>query len=237
MVKWFVFAKDIVKGPYETQEIKSQHRSGEIKGTSLVWGRLVPDWMNASEWVDQVDGLISKMDIYSDDDRAWHYSYESETYGPYKRVELIEELVNVKIHDRVHLWTTGMEDWSPLFEFHDILDDIGINQRAHKRAHIEGTVLVTKSTGEVTAGKLSTISQEGLGFYGMINLFPGEAVTIEIISTHFKTHLRLSATIKYVSEKYFIGVRFESPSSEVQSQIIDYVRNFDESTQTYAQAA
>ena len=224
MIKWFVYKDNEVKGPYETQEVKSQHRSGKIQDQTLVWGRLQEEWIFASEWLQQVDDLIAKMGIYSHSSRMWHFSYEKKTYGPFSRDDLLGKLKRVPNPNLVFLWTTGMDKWDPIFEFHDVLDDLGLNQRSHARAAIEGTVLITKKTGDVLAGELSTISIGGLGFFGASNLFPGEDVTLEIISENFRSHLRVNAEIRYVSEKNFIGVRYGNMHSEVQSQIIEYVK-------------
>ena len=228
MVKWFTFDNEIVDGPFSTAELKTFAENGQLSDSVMVWGRVQTQWVNVNDWLGSVDDLVHNGKVYSfDSKREWHYGAKGNSFGPFSRPELVSILNEQDTLDGILLWTSGMKDWTPLFEFHDILEEMGVNKRRHKRAQIDGTVLLTLSSGEITSGKLVTISEGGLGFIGISDLTPGETVQLEIVSPIFKRNIRVAAEIQYVSDNNFVGVSFKKIHSEAISQIISYVRQVD----------
>ncbi|MBC87076.1 MAG: hypothetical protein CL677_07830 [Bdellovibrionaceae bacterium] len=222
MVKWFTFQNEIVDGPFTTAQVKTLSYPQD----TLVWGRVQKDWISIDQWRDTVDETLSNSNIFPIDiGREWHYGIDGESFGPFSRIDLIDSLKQIKSLDDVLLWTNGMKDWTSIFEFHDVLQEMGINKRHHPRAEINGSVFVNFENGERVMGQLVSISEGGIGFTGIEDLTPGETVNLEILCSIFSKSIRVTAQVRYISESNFVGAQFMNIHSEALAQIVGYIKN------------
>lgn len=155
---------------------------------------------------------------------VWHYAVNGESYGPFQRDTLIEKLKSQGSLGDVLLWTKGMKEWAPLFEFHDVLTAIGVNKRQFPRADINGEVTIKTNTGQVLVAPLMTISEGGLGVQLETEaLTAGMAVTLEINSQVFRSTIHARADVRYIAGGV-LGLKFTSVNPEVKGAIISFVR-------------
>lgn len=222
MAQWFVTANDIVEGPFTTEELKTRVQSGTLGESYLIWGRTMQEWRTPSRWMSDLSGLLEKMNT-DQDYRHWHYSYEGQSYGPMNREKLLESLKNVKHTSDVLIWTKGMKAWAPLYEFHDLMDDVGVNKRQFPRAPIDGQVIASWDEKKLT-GKLDTISEGGCGGTGFADLVPGMTVSLDLESKSFFEVLKVKAEVRYVNENGYVGFRFQKLNMETRGAIIQYIK-------------
>lgn len=223
MVHWFTYDDENVEGPFTTEDIKRMGQSGELEHSTLVWGKPLVHWKSYSYWMSNLESLLQQADKMTDN-RLWHYAINGESHGPMSRKHLIEALQFLQgdCNDAL-IWTKGMEAWAPIFEFHDLMDAIGVNRRKYPRAPVNGTVIVHVGEQKVI-GQLKAISEGGFGATALNLLSTGMQVNVEIQSDAFPSTIHASVQVRYISEEGFIGFKFGSINRESQAQIINYVK-------------
>jgi hypothetical protein len=120
------------------------------------------------------------------------------------------------------LWTKGMKEWAPLFEFHDILSDIGVNKRQFPRADLTGKAIL-KGDGVTMVAPLVSISEGGFGVQVDNPALHGQILTAELHSPVFREVLHVKAEMRYASHGV-LGMKFTHISPETKGTIIQFVR-------------
>lgn len=223
MVQWFICQNDEVTGPLTTDQVKSDVVDGKISSQALIWSRLLDHWTKISQWQNELPQLLKRSE-QSRDGRLWHYAVNGTSYGPFSRPMLIKELNQLPQKAEALIWTKGMPAWAPVFDFPDLLDEIGVSRRQHPRAHIKGSVVV-KTKDQAHLGKLSMISVGGCGILGVNGLKPGDKIHLDIKSPEFSESIRAKGEVRYITEGGFVGIKFDQINNESQALIIDYVRS------------
>ncbi|MCB0413739.1 MAG: DUF4339 domain-containing protein [Bdellovibrionales bacterium] len=222
MTKWFIMSEDETTGPLSTEQVKSLHKNDLIKESSLIWSRHLNEWKLLSEWISNVDDDLSINEIKNA--KNWYFALNQKKFGPYTREALIEHLVEHKEQlKNILLWTKGMKNWNSLFDFLDIIDELGINARQIPRASIEGQLLI-KSNNDKIPFPTSTISENGLGILNAFGLQVGEEVQGEFISPHFSNRIYLNAEVRYIDEHGFAGLMYTQINMEAKQAIVNYIK-------------
>lgn len=220
-IQWFTCHNEEVHGPFSTEDIKSQITNGVLTEDSSIWGKPQNQWMTPKRWLET---LAETLEQWQDqkENRLWHFALNGESHGPLTRPSLIAELKN---HDvsQIMLWTKGMRSWAPIFEFHDILDELGVNRRKHPRADIQGK-LILKSEEQTLIGNLVVVSEGGFGAAHLFGVTPGQVYSAELQSEHFGQPIHVRAEARYQDENGFTGFRFQNINVESKSRIIQYVK-------------
>lgn len=226
MIKWFTFENELVQGPYSTDEIKLSKKQAQLSDSALIWGHVLSGWVNYESWSEKIENgstLAQVHDLRST--REWYIGNKGDSIGPFSRRELTSELLKFDDFSSILLWTTGMKQWSSLFDFHDLLDELGINLRRHPRAEVDGTVNVITSEGRILKGQLRSISEGGVGCSDITGIKVNSEVLLEIDSPQFKRIIKVRAEVRYVSDSGFIGTKFAQINPEFLSEIIYYIKN------------
>jgi hypothetical protein len=219
--KWFISQDDNVVGPLTTEDVKNRLEASEFAGTDMIWGQGMSQWQNLSWWLKELPGL-SEIAPIEPVNETWHYALAGKSFGPFPRQALVKELKDLGAVKEVMLWTKGMREWAPLYEFHDLLTEIGVNKRQYPRADIPGKA-VLKAGGTTLIAPLLTISEGGMGVRLDGGLVSGQTVTIEIQSPAFHEPLHMRGEVRYGSNGV-MGLRFTNVTSEGRATIIQYVR-------------
>lgn len=222
MAQWFLLNNEQVKGPFTEDQIKSDLRSGRGDQDSLVWGRLLQHWLPLRQWQTELPNLLKRA-AESKDLRSWHYAVDGSTYGPFTRAQLIKEIAELRSKNELLIWTKGMPSWGHIYEFQDLMEEVGVSRRQHPRAAITGSAVI-KSADKTLLGQLVTISPGGCGVVGVEGLAPGEKMSLDLKSDAFNETLRLRAEVRYVTDSHFVGIKFENISTEALSRIIEYIK-------------
>lgn len=223
MTSWFICENDKVRGPFSSDELKAMAANGTVTLDSLIWGRSQTEWIVINKWLKEVLPTAQDQNDVNTK-QMWHYAVGGDSKGPMNRIELIAELKSLRTKDEVLLWTKGMKAWADLYEFHDILDELGMNKREHERAQISGQVIF--KIGNVDhIGQLRTISSGGFGCNDLkTSLAIGQVVTLTIQSDQLNLKIMTKATVQYVSDSGFYGFKFNSISMESRTVIMEYIR-------------
>ena len=225
MIKWFVSYNEEVSGPFSTEKVKEMSANGQILPGYLIWSCAQKKWSPLQTWQNELSGILTQHEESLQKQlQNWYYAYEGESYGPMPKEELIAQVAKCEDKQDVALWTEGMSSWKTIFEFNDILKEVGLNRRAHPRADIEGTATI-KVDGQTQVAQLRTISPGGCGVTHTNNLSMGQRMHIEIQSEHLFAPLKATAEVRYVSRSGFVGIKFEQIHMESQSAIIEYIKN------------
>lgn len=223
MVKWFVLENDEVRGPFSEAQIQAQLDSQIISPKTHLWTKGMRTWAKADAWKaglkDQVltPGQAEKM-------RMWHFAFEGQAHGPMSHEQLITRLgtLGERVNEAL-LWTKGMKNWSPLFEFHDLLDALDINKRQHPRAPIDGQVIIRIGDTQII-GPLRSISQGGFGVGRLEGIVTGQEVHAELRSPAFAESINVKAELRYLGDSGYAGFSFTAVHREAVSQIIQFIK-------------
>lgn len=223
MGQWFVLQNEEVSGPFSDEDLKQRVADGRVAPSAMVWGQPQPEWINASGWVKELPQL-QKVARPEPQRRRWHYARKGASHGPMEREQLVAALKDMKSISGVVIWTKGMKAWAPIYEFHDLLDEVGVNRRQHPRANISGRVAIKKDNDSFI-GKLETISEGGFGVTGIEGLKTGDVVSAELQSEALYVSIIVKATVRYMTEKGFIGFKFDTINMESKANVIQYVKS------------
>lgn len=218
---WFVQKEEMVDGPMTTEDVQTRLQTGQLSINNMIWGKGLDAWIRLDAWAQELPRLATASHIEVIPE-MWHYAHNGKSFGPYTKGQLIDELKMLDSLGEVVIWTKGMKEWAPLFEFHELLSAIGVNKRQFPRADVTGRAVI--KTGESTLlGQLVSISEGGCGIILENGLVPGQALAIEIHSPGFRDTLHAKAECRYVSGGV-AGLRFTHVSMETKGAIIQYVK-------------
>lgn len=234
MANWFLLQNDNVTGPYAEDDIRAQIVSATLASDTLIWGQPMPAWKNLAAWEKELPQLRASIES-TVTQQHWHYAINGDSKGPMTRAELINEIKNTRAKGEVLVWTKGMKAWADLYEFHDLLDDIGVNRRDHPRAPINGKVTIKFNETVVLLCTLKSISPGG--FSAMLSgnqLVIGQTVNAEIKSDQLNVPIVAKATVQYSNEFGLYGFKFLAVNMEVKAHIMEYIRTEKTTTESAA---
>lgn len=222
--KWFVQADDNIHGPFSSEDIQTRLQTGQLAAHHLIWGAGMDQWRNLNWWARESHTVSAQPTAAATPaaQEVWHFASGGQSRGPFNRENLLHELKKLEALSDVLLWTKGMKEWAPIFEFHDVLSAVGVNKRVFPRADIEGQVVIKTEAGTITA-PLLTISEGGLGAVLDGGVTPGAVVQIEIHSGVFRSPVTAKAEVRYLADNV-CGLRFSSLSNEAKGAIVSFVR-------------
>ncbi|MCB9026182.1 MAG: DUF4339 domain-containing protein [Bdellovibrionaceae bacterium] len=223
MGKWFIFENNEVQGPFDTNSVEKKIESGSLGNDCLIWGQPQNDWKSPTWWRNHLHELLTQHPT-SQKEKQWHFVVDEVSSGPLSREDFLKQIQEIENKKDILIWTTGMEDWLPLFEFEDLLNEIGISKRKHSRTNIQGQAIV-EFNGQSYIGQLKTVSAGGCGISGINNLSIGSEVNLILKSNAFHQELRAKAEVRFISETGFIGFMFQAINSEDKATIINYIRS------------
>lgn len=228
MIQWFICTNDIVSGPFAAEEIIERVESREWSPQIKVWGKALQVWKPYQWWKENLEMILHEAQ-QKKDPRLWHYSFRGDSHGPLNRGELINLLKGLggDANDAL-IWTQGMSQWAPIFEFHDIMDEVGVNRRHYPRAPAAGKIVILQGE-QYAIGELKMISEGGFGAKNFSYDFaPGQILKCELIAEPFESSFFVMAQVRYLDSET-VGFKFTQINREQQSLIISYVKekNFE----------
>lgn len=223
MNKWFIHSQDLVKGPFTAEDVQVRMSSGDIRGTDLIWGPAQNEWRQVNWWTSNFTSIMAGA-AHIAPIQEWHYSINGQAEGPFSRLELIHSLKQQKSLSEVLIWTNGMVAWAPIFEFSDLLSEVGVSRREFPRADIIGKAIIKTPTGTIDA-ELVNVSEGGFGVALTGGVLPGQLFAIEIQSPALKDTVHAKVECRYIANG-ITGFKFNHISVENKSTIIQYVKQY-----------
>lgn len=222
---WFVLDNQIVSGPFTSDEIYEGYRTGHFHTDAQVWWKGQRFWIPVSQWMTELPNIMQALESKSTP-KNWYYSFDGQSYGPMSKPELVNEIKKYSDYSRLQINHNGSEDWHKLFEFQELLSELGMNRRQHYRAPILGEVSILRHQDKFV-GRAASISVGGIGVIGVSQLTKGEEVQMVVRSSLLASPIRTHAIVASVDESGFVGFQFTSINSESKAIISDYVKQFE----------
>ena len=221
---WFIYDAEIVTGAYATEQVKGDIMSGRWSPVTQIWWKGSKEWMSIDKWYQHLDEII-EANRQQGQQPVWYAEKHGQQHGPMTKIDLIDLLKKLGEVKQVRLWTIGLNHWTNIFEFHEIIEAIGMSRRNYDRAPIVGKVIIQKN-GESFERPLASVSGGGLGLRESGNLIAGETVTVAIQSSLLVNPVRASARVMYVEPTGYAGLQFQNIHIESKTTLIDYVNQF-----------
>lgn len=212
---------DHVSGPMNSDEVRLQLQNKTLQPHHMIWGPGVDGWQNLQSWLRDLPNMGSDPSN-SITFEAWHYAFGGQSHGPLSRDGLLNELKNLPSVGDVMLWTQGMKEWAPLFEFHDVLNSLGVNRRQFPRADLTGQAVI-KLSGDTMIAPLLSISEGGCGVTLETGLVAGQSVTLELKTAVFREVIYAKADVRYAYNGT-VGFKFTHMSMESKGAIIQFIK-------------
>lgn len=222
-MKWFVTQSEKVQGPWSTDQLTNWLSGVQDSQGILVFRRGLTEWITVTEFL---KGDFNEE--YEDtptpaEETLWHYAIEGTSHGPVTREELVQQLARLKNNSSAVLWTRGMKAWVPVYEFADIMDDVGINRRQFPRITLTGAVKIQVDQKSYE-GVAQSLSESGFGAQMSMPLEPGAIITFDIQSPHFAAPLRGRAEVRYVTGDLTTGFKFHLLDATTRSTLHDLLK-------------
>lgn len=226
---WFLYSNldKKVSGPFISDEVHQKISRGEVTADCNIWWKGQREWLLIRMWIESGEKLLKSQQEKSKS-AVWYLDLGGEPTGPLTQSEMIISLRGHPNFNNIRLWTVGLKSWKSIFEFSEVMDDLGVSRREHTRAPLIANVQITRlgdiDTPEVL--KAATLSIAGVGLNNANTLLKGEELQIMIKSEEFAAPIRARANVIYVSGNGNAGLRFLQLQPESQSIIYDYVKKF-----------
>jgi hypothetical protein len=218
--KWFVQKDDFIDGPFTTEEVQHRLSVGQLGKQHLIWAAGLDHWQNLQSWLQNLPTLGMDSNIQPIME-AWHFAVNGQSKGPMTRSELVNQVKDLGVGD-VMVWTKGMKEWAPLYEFHDLLTEIGLNKRQFPRADLDGKAII-KGNGSTLIAPLLSISEGGFGVALENGVVQGENMNVEIQSPVFRESLHCKAEVRYVAN-HVVGFKFTAINVETKGAVIQFIK-------------
>ncbi len=223
-MKWFVTQNESVQGPWSVEQVTTWLNAHSNEQDVLIFRRGLTEWLTPNVFLSgNLEDREEKTEKFEEQEILWHYAFEGTSHGPMTRQEMVQQLVRLKNNSSAVLWTRGMKAWVPVYEFSDIMDDVGINRRQFPRIPITGTVKIQfeQKTFEGTA---NTLSENGFGAVLGMPLEAGTLITFDINSPNLASPLRGRAEVRYVAESLLTGFKFHLLDATTRSTLAELLK-------------
>lgn len=225
-MKWFTFSNEKVEGPYTTDTLLRKVEAGDLSHDSLIWGPLQVGW-KPLEWWQQALPHLKSLHSEITAPEEWYMVKQGIRMGPLTRPQLITHLGQMTENDemiaKILVWTKGFKKWTRVIELHDMMNELGLDQRKHPRARARGRVVITFQ-GQSYSSSLKSISEGGIGAEPIPMVYAGEEVQISIESEDLGSEISAKAEVRYVNASH-IGLQFLALNSENKASIVTYIKN------------
>ena len=222
-MKWFVTQNESVQGPWSTEQVTNWLTAHSSQQNVFIFRRGLTEWLTPSKFLSGDFEAFEEKNPNTDEEMLWHYAFEGTSHGPMPRHEMIQQLARLKNNSSAVLWTRGMKAWVPVYEFSDIMDDVGINRRQYPRIPITGTVKI-QFEQKSFEGSANSLSENGFGAVMGMPLEAGSLITFDINSPNLNAPLRGRAEVRYVAENLMTGFKFHLLDSTSRSTLVEILK-------------
>lgn len=223
MNKWFIQTEELVKGPFTAEDVQERLAKGEFRSSDLIWGPAQEEWRQVQWWTSNYANILAGVGQISPL-QEWHYSINGQTHGPLGRAELMQALKPLKSLGDVLLWTSGMVAWAPVFEFQELLSEMGVSRRQFPRADIIGRAHLKTPNGEIQA-ELISVGEGGFGVALTSGVLPGQIFPAELHSVALREVVHAKVECRFINNG-MTGFRFKEINAEHKNTIIHYVKQY-----------
>lgn len=223
--KWFILKSEKVFGPYRAHEVIEQVNQG-LWNDSRFWAKGQQGWMIYSQALQHLNTDMKNQGTEQQHELLWYYRAQQNEFGPFTFEQLIDQLKKHRHQKGVTVASGAKDEWQEVYQVESLLERLGINRRAHDRVPIDGQILFTDGALQGKSFSIETISQRGLGCLAVKGLSIGEKFKGTIRSNSLAVPLHFQAEVVFLNPNGGLGARFINLSTEAQTHIIAYVKQF-----------
>jgi hypothetical protein len=223
---WYVFANDIVSGPFSTENIEKGLTQKQWPVESLIWWKGQREWISLQAWRLDLKNILDgfRTNIQT---TPWYVEHLGTQKGPMYSRDLQSFIQSNAIVGDCRVWTEGMERWKNVYEIPELVQFFGITRRKHPRAPIKASLEVQASASEepivVPTGSIST---GGLGVRGLTGIMRGQHISVLLKTPLLTDAVLTDAKVVYTMDSGISGLEFTNLSPESASIITEYVTQF-----------
>ena len=222
-MKWFVTQNESVQGPWSTEQLTTWLNNNRDHQDMFIFRRGLTQWITVPEFLKgDTDEVTQRTETHAQEIQ-WHYAIEGVSHGPMSRQDLVQQLARMKNNSAAVLWTRGMKAWAPVYEFAEIMDEVGINRRQFPRIPLTGTVKI-QFEHKTFEGSAQTLSETGFGALMAMPLEAGQIITFEINSPNLNAPMRGRAEVRYVAEELLTGFKFHLLDATTRSTLVEILK-------------
>ncbi len=226
---WFIHSSidSKVSGPFVSQEVRQKLASGEITEGCNIWCKSQREWLSLGVWATNGEEILKNKNEKSEN-TIWYLDLGGEPVGPLTHKEMIHSLRGNKNLTLVRLWTVGIKNWKSVYEFSEIMDEMGMSRRENTRAPLMATMQIIRHGESESSNlfKVASISVAGVGINDGQSLSQAEEIQVIIKCNAFSSPIRAQANVIYVSANGHAGIKFKQIQPEMQLLILDYIKKF-----------
>lgn len=221
---WFIYSDEVVSGPFTTETVKKEIMSGRWTAETQIWWKGQKEWLSLDKWQNNLEKIL-EANRQQGQQPVWYAEQHGQQIGPLTKRDLIDHLKTLSDVKKVRLWTVGLNHWTNLFEFHEIIMQLGMTRRTFERAPIVGRVVIQRNS-ETFEKSIASVSGGGIGVKDCQNLTPGETLSVHIHSPLLVTPVRGTAKVMYIEDSGYAGLQFQTIHIESKTTLMDYVKQF-----------
>lgn len=222
-MNWFVLENGEIQGPFAEDAL-----GGICTDQSLIWGPAMSEWISIERWLSEKDEIHREVSS-NKNTLEWHLAYNGQTSGPHSKAEIVEIVENIPERNGILLWHQELSDWETVFNFEEILEELGASRRAHPRFNVREMATLTPLDGfEMRICQVITIGQGGFAAEGLqddCNIGDVFNVKLNFLDTPEPLNCRAIVRNK-VKDTY--GFQFENLPGEVESAIVEFIQRLNE---------
>ena len=222
--KWFINSNNQVSGPFDPPMIEHHLiTNSEI----LIWGRGFNEWVSGPEWRVKMASPQTSQMSQTNDLILWKYRVAGAESKKMNLSDLIAELKGSPQLSMHEIWSNKTNEWKEIFVVSEVADMLGLSRRSHPRVPIMGIYEGHFDKLEFKHAVV-TISEGGLGLGDAKEFKIGDQLKGVFNTPNLSMPIQCFCEVVYVGEDGYVGLRFVTLPSDLQSLIIAYVNKFDQ---------
>ncbi|PIU00025.1 MAG: hypothetical protein COT74_06645 [Bdellovibrionales bacterium CG10_big_fil_rev_8_21_14_0_10_45_34] len=219
---WFTSVSNQVQGPFSTEEIEHKLAQNTFANSDLIWCKRQSHWLPIFAWKTEAPKILATFEKVQVDTATWYLERDGQVSGPLNRNELLNQIKNTVDIDSLRIRFGADEVWQRAFDFGDLLVDLGLNKRIHRRVPFAGSAIVRANKKDIPV-EITTISEGGIGILTDQNLAVGSEYSVTINSDLLSAPLHTVVQVRYHTGQSY-GLQFKQINFESKSVILDYIR-------------
>ncbi len=225
---WFIHSEEKILGPFATDKILKDLKSGELSYGAYIWSKGQVEWTPIAEWENNLANLLAMGD---QSQQKWRLRLPKKVLENLKFEQVVLELKKQENFNRVAVSPQNKESWVPIYSSYAFMEALNLSRRNYLRAPLMGLAKITKDGSRFSyVVRTATLGQGGMGVYGLgANFEVGTVAQLRVESEDLKIPVHVSGTVVYNTDQGFVGLRFGELKAETLTVIVDYLRRFQTS--------
>ncbi len=226
---WFVHHEEKILGPFTTEKILQDLKTGEISYGAYIWSKGQVEWLPVADWESNLEKILAQS---GSDHKKWKLRTPKNVNEDLTFDEVVEELKAMDNFQMVAVAPQDASDWTPVYSSYPFMEALNLSRRNFLRAPLMGLAKITRDGSRFSyVVKTATVGQGGVGVYGLgPNFEPGTHVTIKVESEDLEAAIHVNGTVVYNTSQGFIGIRFGKIPAESTAIIVEYMKRFQSFT-------